>query len=179
MCLRGVPSIGEVEAGWGVIGLRLLFPPASGTPGTVYRVCGRRLPGPWPHLASGMVRWKVGCPEKLWVREPGTVRGGGGGVVANLIPWIELRWGGCSFLLLSLSCLLVAVGHTGSEVEGGEGCRVGQEDRSSSAKERGPHPALPGALAPPWETPPPLLPAVSFPHLSLPSNLFMAPHHSR
>ncbi|XP_047692293.1 coiled-coil domain-containing protein 9 isoform X4 [Prionailurus viverrinus] len=51
------------------------------------------------------------------------------------------------------------VSHTGSEIERGERCRVGQEDRSSSAKERSPHTALPGALAPPWETPSPLLPA--------------------
>lgn len=71
---------------------------------------------------------KRGLESELW----------GGGLerrACHSLLWIEWHWGGYRFFLLSLNCLFLLVSHAGSEIEGREGCRVGQEDRGSSAEE--------------------------------------------
>lgn len=57
------------------LALVLLFPVPSGTPSAVSRFCREGLLGLWPHLACGMVRWKMGSPEsELWSRGLGRRR---------------------------------------------------------------------------------------------------------
>ena len=112
--------MGEEETDWvESLALVLLFPLTSGTPSAVSRFCREGLLGPWSHPASGMVRRKVGSlGSELWGRGLGR-RGPRFPTLRHQIEW---HWGGCRFFLLSLNCLPLSVGHTGSEIEGGEGC---------------------------------------------------------
>lgn len=108
--------MGEMEADWGGIGLSPSLPSALRNP----QCCVHILEGKFAGTLAPPCQWNGEMESGVSNLSFGSGDLGGGD--PRLRPWIKWRWVGYRFFLLFLNCRLFSVSHTGSEIEGGEGC---------------------------------------------------------